>query len=341
MTKSGTGQSSEKIFILCPHDLQAVNGEAATGSTTFTQRPRGRKENKNIIGVNRVCERFTVPDVPLKQLKASYPHEYNSFRCMKYRRCGKVGNNICHPDIDSFPKFLAAFGPCPDPEYTLDRLDPNDLEYAPGKCEWASKQRQAENKTNTKYLTTSDGTCLHVSEWSRLSKIPRRTIHRRINELGWSVDDAVRVKVGGKRSPSKSPDKPRTRSLFPDNPPNYLKTMLDQWTAGLKEHHDYPIFLLEWKHIKTLEYIHEGLLRCGVPPEDVITDVVRKWCRFSGYHDAPRHSKPPRTPDLNFLKGRITEAVMYYLNNGGIRLRDKYPDQYSQPAEPGEFDGLL
>lgn len=191
-----SSRTNKVIFLRDPQDVDSPNVTNATVSRKFSDRPRGRKVNENVV---RGCTEFSVPDMKPKQLEAMYPKEYNSFRSMKYERCGKDGKNICHPDINTFPKFLAAFGPKPDPDYTIDRLDPNDLTYGPGKCEWAPKQRQAENKTNNKYLTTLDGTHLHVSEWSRRSGIQRKTILRRVNDLGWTVDDAVGVKVGGRR----------------------------------------------------------------------------------------------------------------------------------------------
>ena len=329
-TAQKTGQANNVIFIHCPHDSDPVNADAAPDTEKFSDRPHGRRVNAE----------FSVPDVPQKELKNMFRHEWNSFRAMKYERCGKNGKYVCHESIAKFPQFLAAFGPCTDPAYTLDRLDPTDLEYAPGKCIWASGQRQAENKRSTKYLETSDGTRLSVSEWSRRTGIPRKTIHERLKR-GWSHDDAVGIRTGGKRSDSNSQAKPRTRSLFPNKPPTYLQTMLDQWTAGLKEHHDCPVFLLEWKHIKTLEYIHEGLLRCEVSPASVIRCVVENWHRVTCYDDAPRHSKPLRTPDLNYLKSNITAAAVYYLNRGGKRLSDEHPEQFKQPADPGQFDDLL
>ena len=123
-----------------PRHVDSRNADAATDSKKFIDCPRGRRVNTEF---NRVDTEFSVPDVPQKELIRMFPHEWNCFRAMKYERCGKNGRYICHPDIDTFPKYLAAFGPVPDPSFTLDRKDPNDLTYAPSKCEWAPLQRQA------------------------------------------------------------------------------------------------------------------------------------------------------------------------------------------------------
>lgn len=333
------------IFLPRPRDVDTANADSTTDSEKFTHCPRGRQVNKNISGkgVNTNGESFTVPDLSMKELKVRFPSEWNSFRAMKYRRCGKNGKYICHPDIATFPNFLAAFGPKSDPSYTLDRLDPNDLVYAPGKCEWAPKQRQAENKTNTKYLTTSDGTCLHVSEWSRRSGIPSKTIHRRINELDWSVDDAVGIRVGGRRSASKSdnagpynqPDSPR-KPLIPTGPPADLFHIVNVWADGLKQHHDCPFFVYEQKHMSYFRYFIEYCRKADVCEHKALASVVKGWRNFVHYNEysqyTSRHKLPPERPDLKYLKYRMLDAVMYYRNNGGKCLSAELPDLRGVPV---------
>jgi hypothetical protein len=320
-------------FTGSPQSVDSANADTKAVSQRFTDCPRGRtvKQVDVCDSVKQDSPCFVVPDASVRELSKLYRHEWNSFRSMKYRRCGKSGKYVCHPDIDTFPKFLAAFGPIPGPGYTLDRLDPTDLEYAPGKCEWACKQRQAENKSNVKYLTTSDGTCLHVSEWSRRTGLDRKTILRRL-ELGWSDNDAVGIKAGGKRSAPRPQNKPSTKSLFPDAAPAHLQNMLYAFTEGLAAHHNCDVFLLEWKHIPQLEYLHEGLLRCGVPPAQVVAMVVERWHRF-----AP-HKNDPVMPSLMYLKQNVMPAAHYYLMNGGTRLTDDCPDQCSEPTTPLDLE---
>lgn len=348
-TAANTEEADNVIFLQGLHGSEPADADTATDSAIFYQMPQSTlekrcssEENEAVENQNEYSRRRQVDnDVQQRsrtQLKELYPGAYSSWKNVK-QRCRR-GNGVLHPEFDRFPDFLRAIGPRPADEYTVDRISPDNPEYGPNNCRWASKALQTANRRNTRFLTASQGTRLSVSEWSRRFRVPGKLILQRIGR-GWPVDNAVRPAADGKWSPSKSQDKPRTGSLFPNNPPAYLQTMLDQWTAGLKEHHNCPVFLLEWKHIKTLEYIHEGLLRCGIPPDSVIKCVVENWHRVTGYSDAPRNSKPPYVPDLNYLKSNITAAAMYYLNNGGIRLSDKYPDQYSRPAVPSEFDDQL
>ena len=321
-------------FTGSPRSVDSVNADVVTPPEKFTHCPRGREVNVIGGGVNGERESFTVPDVPKKQLEALYPKEYNSFRSMKYKRCGKDGKYICHPEVATFPKFLAAFGPIPEPGYTLDRLDPTDLEYAPGKCKWASKQRQAENKTNTKFLEISDGTRLSISEWSRRSGIPRKTILRRI-ELGWSHGEAVGIKAGGKRTVTTSSSAPK--SLFPDSVPTHLQQIYDAWVKGFVAHSEGFEFLLEWKHVRQLEYIQQGLYRYRVPALPVIQSVMKNWYDFSEWA-AAGYSAPPYLPDLGFLKARLSYAVQCYLWDGGELIPDEEPTLPTIPATPIDIE---
>ncbi len=318
-------------FTGSPQSVDSVNADAVTPPEKFTHCPRGREVNVNVKGLNGKCESFTVPDIPPTSLKEKYRREWNSFRSMKYRRCGKNGKYVCHPDINTFPKFLAAIGPIPEPGYTLDRLDPTDLEYAPGKCKWASKQRQAENKTNTKFLEISDGTRLSISEWSRRSGIPRKTILRRL-ELGWPPGEAVGIKAGGKRTVTKFSSAPK--SLFPETVPAHLRQIYDAWVEGFVANSEGSEFLLEWKHVRQLEYIQQGLYRYRVPALPVIQSVMKNWYDFSEWA-AAGYSAPPYLPDLGFLKARLSYAVQCYLwDDGELLPDDDEPTLPTIPATP-------
>src|SRR5437868_7123076 len=89
-----------------------------------------------------------------KDLIERYPAEWNCFRGMHQRARTSIA--IVHPDLQRFHGFLRVLGPCPSRGYTVDRLDPFDPEYAPGKVRWASKVTQANNRTNTIMLAGSD-----------------------------------------------------------------------------------------------------------------------------------------------------------------------------------------
>ena len=53
------------------------------------------------------------------------------------------------PNLRALAGFLWHMGCKPTPEHTLDRIDNNDREYAPGKCRWATPEEQANNRSTT------------------------------------------------------------------------------------------------------------------------------------------------------------------------------------------------
>ena len=69
-------------------------------------------------------------------LREKYTAEYSSWKNMKQRE--KDGYSV---DVffESFAGFLAMLGPKPGSDFTLDRIDYTDKEYAPGKCELRAK----------------------------------------------------------------------------------------------------------------------------------------------------------------------------------------------------------
>lgn len=68
-------------------------------------------------------------------------HSPNHTRFLEY---GARGIAVCERWRDSFENFLEDMGECP-PGMTLERRD-NSIGYEPGNCEWATRERQAQNR---------------------------------------------------------------------------------------------------------------------------------------------------------------------------------------------------
>jgi hypothetical protein len=62
-------------------------------------------------------------------------------RCQKFKSYGARGVKF---RFTSFQQFLAALGPRPSPQHSLDRF--NDGDYAPGEVVWASKSQQRQTQ---------------------------------------------------------------------------------------------------------------------------------------------------------------------------------------------------
>lgn len=94
---------------------------------------------------------------PKHGLKNDYPKEYQAYRSMlarcknpnhpSYERYGGRGILVCEEWQASFWAFFEHVGQCPDPEWSLDRID-NSLGYSPGNVRWASPEVQANNRRN-------------------------------------------------------------------------------------------------------------------------------------------------------------------------------------------------
>lgn len=117
-----------------------------------------------------------------------------------YHKYGARGIKVCGEWLDDFMAFRKwALSNGYRDDLTLDRIDFNG-NYEPSNCRWATYIQQA-NNTRKNHLLTFNGETHTLTEWSRIVKIKRPTIERRINKYGWSVEEALTIepKRGFKR----------------------------------------------------------------------------------------------------------------------------------------------
>lgn len=100
-----------------------------------------------------------------------------------YNRYGGRGIKICPEWRASFETFMRDMGPCPGEGWTVGRID-NDGDYCPTNCQWETKEQQARNRSNTKFLTI-DGEIKPLAEWAEIYGIRRRLVAERIRQ-GWT-----------------------------------------------------------------------------------------------------------------------------------------------------------
>lgn len=121
------------------------------------------------------------------QLRQKYPGEAICHRAMLSR--AKDGVAVVAAPLKSFKGFLREMGPRPDATWTVDRIDPSDPEYAPGKVRWADKRQQANNRKNTLKLNV-DGEIKPLTDWARQTGQPPNNIRQRLRR-GATHEEAV------------------------------------------------------------------------------------------------------------------------------------------------------
>lgn len=95
-----------------------------------------------------------------------------------YRHYGGRGIKVCPRWMGGFATFYADMGPRPSMEHTLDRVDVNKG-YSPSNCRWASRTEQANNKTNTRYVTLN-GERMPLTYVARIVGINKHTLWSRV-----------------------------------------------------------------------------------------------------------------------------------------------------------------
>lgn len=110
----------------------------------------------------------------------------------RYYCYGARGIKVCDrwSGKDGFENFLndmAYFWP--GKGHTLDRIDINGP-YSPENCRWADLKTQANNNSNTHYITYN-GETHSLTEWERIKGFTRGLISYRINKCKWTIEKAL------------------------------------------------------------------------------------------------------------------------------------------------------
>jgi hypothetical protein len=130
---------------------------------------------------------------------------------MKQR--AKEHGKTVSPAISEFRDFLLLIGPMPQPGMTLDRIDNDDPEYAPGKVRWATKRVQNNNKSDTRvYVLSANGMKFTASQLAEHFGLTTDAIRKR-GDCGWTDDEIIL----GRRAKTIEPvQKPKSSGYIPE-----------------------------------------------------------------------------------------------------------------------------
>ncbi len=93
------------------------------------------------------------------------------------------------PDWLNFLQFAQDVGAPPSATHTIERID-NSSGYEKGNTRWALPAEQARNRRDNHWITI-DKITLCATDWCRLAGITLSRAHYRVNNWGWSWEEAV------------------------------------------------------------------------------------------------------------------------------------------------------
>lgn len=114
-----------------------------------------------------------------------------------YKNYGGRGITVCWEwriDFMSFYNWANSNGY--GDTLSIDRIE-NDLGYFPENCRWANRFTQNRNSRGNRKITHNGKTKILI-EWCEELDLPYKTISARLNQLNWSVEDALTTPIKGR-----------------------------------------------------------------------------------------------------------------------------------------------
>jgi AraC-like DNA-binding protein len=105
-----------------------------------------------------------------------------------YKDYGGRGITICDR-WRKFENFLADMGERPESK-TIDRYPDKNGNYEPGNCRWATWKEQQNNRRSNRVVEFL-GEMYNITQLARKFGMQERTLKRRIDEYGMSVEEAA------------------------------------------------------------------------------------------------------------------------------------------------------
>lgn len=136
-------------------------------------------------------------------LRTRYVKESRAHASIK-RRVKEQGF-VLDPAWDNFRDFLRDLGPAPSSEHTVDRIDPSDRTYGPGRCRWADKLTQTQNRLNTVWVEWK-GDRITAAEFAKRIETPYTTVHSALQR--GETPDEIAARIANRTGSGSYPDAP-------------------------------------------------------------------------------------------------------------------------------------
>jgi len=105
---------------------------------------------------------------------------------------GKRGISVCEEWKNSFENFLKwAIDSGYVEGLSIERIDV-DGNYEPANCTWVPLKKQSLNQRRS-HKITAFGKTMTIKEWADETGLKYDTIERRINQYGWTAEDALTI----------------------------------------------------------------------------------------------------------------------------------------------------
>lgn len=142
------------------------------------------------MSITHGCTRHGRPTTEWLSWKSMKARCFNK-RNKSFKYYGGRGISVCKEWLgdSGFANFLRDLGKKPTARHSLGRIN-NDLGYCKANCRWEEPRQQLRNRTITRFLECR-GKRLCVCDWALLTGIRPDTIAKRLDEGGWSVEQAL------------------------------------------------------------------------------------------------------------------------------------------------------
>lgn len=122
-------------------------------------------------------------DTRLYRIWCDIKNRCYSSKVPNYSNYGGRGIRVCDDWMDPSKFFEWAKQSGYSDDLTIERID-IDGDYTPSNCKWITLSEQQFNKTTSRIIEINgESKCLR--EWCVVYDMPYKTVHHRINNLGW------------------------------------------------------------------------------------------------------------------------------------------------------------